>query len=194
MPTITIEPATSERFDDAQHALSGGGDGHGCQCQWWTLRNADWERTTIDSRAELLREETEQSPPPALIAYVDGEAAGWVRVGARTGYARLARTKAIAPFSPAPWEAPDVWAVSCFVVRREHRRQGLNARLLDAAIAFARQHGARMLEAYPIDTSVTARRTNDLYHGVLSVFEDAGFREVARPKPDMAIVELDLHA
>lgn len=194
MPTITIEPATSDRFDDAQHALSGGGDGRGCQCQWWTLRNADWQRTTLDERAELLRDETGESPPPALIAYVDGEAAGWVRVGPRTRYARLARTKAIAPLSPSPWDDESVWAVTCFVVRREHRRQGLNAHLLTAAVDYAREHGARVLEAYPIDTAVSERRTNDLYHGVLSVFEDAGFREVARPKPDMAIVELDLSA
>ncbi len=46
----------------------------------------------------------------------------------------------------------------------------------------------------PYDTSVAKVHTNQLYRGVLSVFESAGFREVARPKPDRAIVQLDLTA
>ena len=50
-----------------------------------------------------------------------------------------------------PWDDDSVWAVTCFVVRREHRGQGLNARLLEAAIDFARAHGARVIEAYPTE-------------------------------------------
>lgn len=192
MSTITIEPAVAERFDDAQDALSGGGDGRGCQCQWWMLTNAEWERSSQPERQEMLRAELAEGPPPALIAYVDGVAAGFVRVGPRTTHVRLARTRAIAPHSPEPWDDPAVWTVSCFVVRREYRNQGLNARLLAAAIDHARDHGARVIEAYPIDAAVGKPRSNDLYHGVLSVFLAAGFREVARPKPHLAIVELAL--
>ncbi len=192
MPTITIEPATSDRFDDLQHALSGGGDGASCQCQWWMMPNKDWERTTRTQRADLLRTETSDSPAPGLIAYVDGEPAGWIRVGPRTAQVRLGRTRAFAANSVEPWDDPDVWAVSCFVVRREHRGLGLNATLLDAAVAYAREHGARAVEAYPIDTSVVEKRSNELYVGVLSVFEQAGFHEVARTRPERAIVERSL--
>mgnify|MGYP001031278936 CR=1 FL=1 len=189
MSTITIEPATAERFDDAQHALTGGGDGASCQCQWWMLRNKDWQSTSRAERTEMLRTEVEAAPSPALIAYVDGEAAGWVRVGPRTAQTRLAHTRTFAA-SPHPWDDPDVWAVTCFVVRREFRGRGLNHTLLDAAIIHARTNGARVIEAYPIDVPASKRPTNDLYIGVLSVFLAAGFEEVARPKPDLAIVQL----
>ncbi|MCW5953025.1 MAG: GNAT family N-acetyltransferase [Propionibacteriaceae bacterium] len=192
MSVITIEPATSERFEDTQHALSGGGDGRGCQCQWWMMTNAEWNRTTQSERQDRLRAEIDAGPPPALIAYVDGEAAGFVRVGPRPTHVRLARTRTLAPNSPEPRDDPLIWTVSCFVVRREYRNQGLNARLLAAAVAYARRSGARAIEAYPIDTGVGRHRSNNLYHGVLSVFQAAGFREVARPKPDLAIVELEL--
>lgn len=194
MSTITIEPAVPERFDDVQHALSGGGDGRGCQCQWWMITNAEWNRTTQQQREEMLRAEITAGPPPALVAYVDGEAAGFLRVGPRTTHVRLARTRAIAPNSPEPWDDPTVWTVSCFVIRREHRGKGLSAQLLSAAIDHARRGGARAIEAYPTDTGVSRRRSNDLYRGVLSTFLAAGFREVARPKPELAIVELDLTA
>jgi GNAT superfamily N-acetyltransferase len=193
MPKIVIVPATADRFDDAEHALTGGGDGRSCQCQWWTITNAEFQRASTDERRGLLRDELESdAPPPALIAYVDGEAAGWVRVGPRRAQVRISRTRDIAAHTPIPLDDPHVWAVTCFVVRREHRRQGLNARLLAAAIDHARKHGARVVEAYPYDTGAAKHSSNELYRGVLSVFEDAGFREVARPKPDRAIVALEL--
>jgi GNAT superfamily N-acetyltransferase len=191
MPTITIEPATADRFGDAEHALTGGGDGASCQCQWWMITNKEFNETTRDEREGLLQTEMVDGPPPALIAYVDGVAAGWVRVGPRTAQVRLSRTRAFAE-SPQPWDDESVWAVSCFVVRGEFRNRGLNARLLEAAIAYARESGARLLEAYPIDLAAGKRAVNDLYHGVLSTFEAAGFHEVARPKPYLAIVELEL--
>ena len=69
----------------------------------------------------------------------------------------------------------------------------LGARLLDAAIDFARTSGARVVEAYPLDPDAGKKiPSNELFHGVLSTFEEAGFREVARPKPHLAIVSLDL--
>ncbi len=193
MPNITIEPVTPDRFDDAEHALTGGGDGRSCQCQWWTITNAQFEKSSQTDRERMLRAEVAAGPPPALIAYVDGEPAGWVRVGPRTAQPRLARTRNYAATSVEPWDDPAVWAVSCFVVRKEHRRTGLNLRLLEAAVDFARANGARTLEGYPIDPESGRRKSsNELYHGILSVFEDAGFREIGRPRPDLAVVALDL--
>lgn len=194
MPEIVIAPATADRFDEAQHALTGGGDGRSCQCQWWTITNAEFQRISTDDRRELLRAELHEAPPPALIAYVEGEAAGWVRIGPRTAQIRLARTRLIAGNTALPMDDPDVWAVTCFVVRREHRGKGLNHRLLSAAIDFARKHGARVIEGYPYDTTVGKHASNELYRGILSVFEAEGFREVARPRADRVIVALELTA
>ena len=192
MSTITIQPATSDRFEDVEHAFDGGGDGHGCQCQWLILTNAEWKRTDQPQRRRLLEQEIAAGPPPGFVAYVDGEAAGWVRVGPRTLHRRIARTRSIAAATAEPLDDESVWTVSCFVVRREHRNQGLNAKLLDVAIDYARRNGARIIEAYPVDGDSGKHPVNDLYHGVLSTFERAGFREVARHKPDRPIVTLDL--
>lgn len=192
MPKITIEPATSDRFDDAEHALTGGGDGRTCQCQWWMIPNVEFQKRSTEELTELLERELDAGPPPALIAYVDGEAAGWVRVGPRMPQVRIARTREIAAATAQPLDDPSVWSVSCFVVRKEYRGLGLNAALLDRAIAHARQGGARVIEAYPIDPTAAKRSSNELFRGVLSVFLAAGFTEVARPKPERAIVQLEL--
>lgn len=192
MATITTEVATTARWDDVQHALTGGGDGASCQCIWPMLSNKEWNETTTPQRTEMLREEIQEGPPPGLIAYIDGEAAGWIRVGPRTAQQRVPRTRMIAAASTEPFEDDSVWAVTCFVVRREHRGSGITLELLRAAVDVARRSGARLIEGYPVDARGEKKRTNDLFHGTLTTFLAAGFEERAEMKPGRILVALEL--
>ncbi|WP_180993485.1 GNAT family N-acetyltransferase [Microbacterium testaceum] len=189
--TIEILPATGDRFDDAETALDSG-DGPGCQCQWWLLTNAEFQQSSRDDLTTRFHAEMHGDRSPGLIAYVDGEPAGWVRVGPRVDQARLLRTRDVTVATEEPLDADDVWSVSCFVVRTAHRGTGLMKKLLDAAVSTAREAGARVVEAYPLDPAVTKRSANQLYRGTVSVFEDAGFGVVDRPQPDRALVALTL--
>ncbi|CAH0168894.1 hypothetical protein SRABI76_01228 [Microbacterium oxydans] len=192
MATITTAVATSARWDDVQHALTGGGDGASCQCIWPVLSNKDWNETTAPQRTEMFRKEIAAGPPPGIIAYVDGDAAGWIRIGPRTMQARIPRTRIIAAATTEPFDDESVWAVTCFVVRREHRGAGLNRLLLDAAVGYARSSGARLIEGYPVDTRGEKQRTNDLFHGTLSTFLAAGFEKQTEMKPGRTLVALAL--
>ncbi|MFY9713770.1 MAG: GNAT family N-acetyltransferase [Microbacterium sp.] len=192
MVTITTEPATTSRWDDVQHALTGGGDGASCQCIWPVLSNKHWNETTTPQREEMLRKEIDSGPPPGIIAYVDGEAAGWIRIGPRTRQARIPRTRIIAAASTEPFDDETVWAVTCFVVRREHRGSGLNLELLRAAVDLARESGARLIEGYPVVTGGEKQRSNDLFHGTLGTFLEAGFTEQTALRPGRALVTLEL--
>ncbi|WEK14091.1 MAG: GNAT family N-acetyltransferase [Candidatus Microbacterium phytovorans] len=191
MSEIEIVPASVARFDDVEHALTGGGDGGSCWCQWWMLRARDFEATSNDEKRELLRRDLEAEPASALVAYIDGAPGGWVKVSSRPDQPRLAHTRNLQQ-SPEPFDDPSVWAITCFVVRKEHRRQGVSERLLDAAIDHARAHGARVIEGYPVDTEVARTSSNALFHGAMSTFAAAGFTEVARPTPSRPIVSLTL--
>lgn len=191
MPEIDIAVASVDRFGDIEHALSGGGDGASCWCQWWMLPGRAFESATSDERRELLRGDVTAHPTSGLIAYVDGEAAGWVKVASRPNQPRLARTRNLQQ-SPERFDDASVWAITCFVVRREFRRQGIATALLEAAVAHARTHGARIIEGYPVDIAEKKTTSNGLFHGTLSSFLDAGFTEVARPTPSRPIVALTL--
>ncbi|MGH3688547.1 MAG: GNAT family N-acetyltransferase [Microbacterium sp.] len=192
MATITTEMATAARWDDVQHTLTGGGDGASCQCIWPVLSNKDWNTTTTPQRTEMFRAEINAGPPPGIVAYVDGDPAGWIRIGPRTRQARIARTRIIAAASTEPFDDESVWAVTCFVVRREHRGSGLNLELLEAAVEYARESGARVIEGYPIDTRGEKQHSNDLFHGTLGTFLAAGFAEKTDLKPGRALVALEL--
>lgn len=177
MTSITTERATISRWDDVQHSLTGGGDGRSCQCIWPVVGNKEWESTTVEQRRDMLKDEIAAGPPPGLIAYVDGEAAGWIRIGPRSAQTRIVCTRAIVAATAEPLDDASVWAVTCFVIRRDHRGKGLSAQLLKAAIEYARESGARLIEAYPVDTSEGTHHSNDLFHGTLSTFLAHGFRQ-----------------
>ncbi|MFF7292936.1 GNAT family N-acetyltransferase [Microbacterium sp. NPDC008134] len=192
MTTILTELATAPRWDEVQHALTGGGDGASCQCIWPMLRNKDWQASSTPERTQMFHDEIDAGPPPGLIAYVDGKAAGWIRIGPRTVQRRLEHTRAIAAATGEPFDDEAVWAVTCFVVRREYRGQGLNAALLRAAVDFARSSGARLVEGYPVDTGGTKQHANELFHGMLTTFLAEGFDQRGELKPGRPLVALDL--
>lgn len=192
MSAITTKAATLTEWEDVQRTLTGGGDGASCQCVWPVLRNKDWNATTKDQRVGILRDEIATGPPPGIVAYRDGEAAGWIRIGPRPGQARLAYTRAIVAATQLPLEDGGVWAVTCFSVRRDHRGQGLNAALLAAAVDYARESGARVVEGYPVDTAAVKVSPNELFHGALSTFLAAGFSVVGELRSGRPLVSLDL--
>jgi GNAT superfamily N-acetyltransferase len=66
----------------------------------------------------------------------------------------------------------------CFVVSKRERGHGLTSRLLDAAMAYAFDHGAPGLEAYPVDPGDGRVPAALGYTGLLSTFEAAGFKVV----------------
>ena len=120
-----------------------------------------------------------------LIAYVDGEPAGWCAVAPRADHPRLLRDFRV------PWLGrnedrtdPTVWAVTCFVTRAGYRRRGIGRALARASVPFARARGARALEGYPdlVDGGSV---------GTLAMFTDAGFTEVSRPGNRRAVLRIN---
>lgn len=192
MPTIRIEPATTVPWADVEQTMTGGGDGASCWCQWFMVTRKEFDACSRDDKAAMLRHElTRAEAPPALIAYVDDAAAAWVRVGPRPSQPALGRSRIIKA-SAEPIDDDAVWAITCFVVRREHRGRGLARELTAAAVDHAAAHGARVVEAYPVDTSLRKTTNNELFHGSVQLFRDAGFREVARPTDARAVMALDV--
>lgn len=175
---------------DAETVFGTRGDPATCWCQYFKMTNAQWKTATRDDCRDALRE---QAPGgPGLIAYLDGEPVGWVAIEPRTRYSALLHRKAVAA-SQEPADADDVWAITCLVVRVGFRRRGVGGELVTAAVDHARSHGARVVEAYPVDTTAVEKTSSaELYHGVLSTFEREGFSVVARPTPSRAVVVLKL--
>ncbi len=191
--SLEIQPATEDRWPDVVTVMGTRGDPAGCWCQYFHLRGRAWSEATPSSLRERLHTQvTAGGVPPGLLAYSDGDPVGWCQVGPKRGFPRLAASKS----SVAPAGEPDpdgLWAITCFVVPVGRRRRGVARGLLDGAVEHATAHGARVLEAYPVDSAAKARVSSaELFHGPLSMFEQAGFVEVRRPLPGRAVVRIDV--
>ena len=193
---LTIVPANRASWDDLA-AIFGTTDSGQCQCQRFKVIGWIWRDSTQPERTPMLRAQTACGNPNAaatsgLVAYVDDEPAGWVAVEPRAAYPKL-RT------SRVPWSGraedrddPDIWAVTCFVVRKGYRGRGLTYHLARATIDFARERGARALEGYPMITHPGKVITwGELHVGARQVFQDAGFEEVSRPTVRRVVMRID---
>jgi GNAT superfamily N-acetyltransferase len=175
VPAVVVHPLTPERFADLAALFEEGGDPKWCWCQFFRVRGLDWSNSNAADNRRRLEELTDEGPPPGLVAYLGGRAVGWVSLAERERFERLEHAQLLARIDERP-----VWSIVCFVVSRKHRRGGVASALLDAAVRFARDRGATLLEAYPVDTGGERITAANAYHGTLSMFEKAGFDVVAR--------------
>ena len=125
-----------------------------------------------------VRKGAPQGRSPGLVAYRDGEAVGWVGLAPREEYERLEHSTVLGRVDDKP-----VWSIVCFVVGRKSRGQGVADALLAAAVDYAREQGATLLEGYPIETDGGRVPSANAYHGTMGMFERAGFEVAARRQP-----------
>jgi GNAT superfamily N-acetyltransferase len=191
-PLAAVRPLTAERFGDVETVFAGKGCSfaRSCWCMAYRLSGKVMppKGTTKAAhlRAELQRLSGEV-PSPGLIGYDADEApVGWVTLGPRESFARLARSPVMKPVDDRP-----VWSVVCFVVPSPYRGRGIAAALLRHAVDYARQNGAEAVEGYPVDVD---RRVAPafLWHGTRGMFRSAEFAEIARRKENRPVMRLDL--
>jgi GNAT superfamily N-acetyltransferase len=191
MPLI-VHPLTAERMADLDAVFHARGCSvaKSCYCMYYRRSGKPTELKPGETRTARSRTAiaklAESDTPPGLLGYKDGKVVGWVSLGPRTDFARLANSPTMRRIDAKP-----VWSIICFVVPSEFRKQGVAHELLVAAIEFARARGATLLEAYPVDRAVP-EAPNAPWFGSSSMFAKAGFVEVARHKPARPIVRLRL--
>jgi GNAT superfamily N-acetyltransferase len=161
---------------------------------FFRMPGMSWNNASAESNRAHLERLTHNEIAPGLVGYLDDRAVGWVSLAPREDYGRLTTSKVLRPVDDKP-----VWSIVCFVVSRHARRQGVGHTLLRAAIEYAHDHGATMLEAYPVSAERGRVPAADAYHGTQSMFERAGFsvvevRQWNATSPKRPIMRLDLSA
>ena len=186
---LSIAPLTTDRWSDLEAIFNAKGCSvaRGCWCMAYRLSGTcDPPRGMTRAQANRagLKALVDAGNPPGLIGYRGKVPVGWVSIGPRETFAKLRRS----PIMKAVNDQP-VWSVICFVVPPEYRGQGVAQALLRGAVAHAKEHGATLIEAYPVDKA--ARSSDDtMWFGAKSMYDNAGFEEVARRKPHRPIVRI----
>lgn len=187
---LTVAPLTPDRWSDLEAIFKAKGCSlaRGCWCMAYRLSGSHRPVPPGMTRAQANRADlkalVDAGNPPGLIGYLGKVPVGWVSIGPREDYARLKRSPVMKPVDEQP-----VWSIVCFVVPAEQRGRGVAQALLKAAVAYARKQGATLVEAYPVDRPARSR-DEYMWFGAKSMYDKAGFTEVARRKPQRPIVRI----
>ena len=172
--SIEVRPATAARFDDVATVLGPKSpEASVCWCLSHRLDSKTNRELVGPARGEYVRELCSREVAPGVLAYEDGEVAGWAAVAPRSELP-FSRSRKIPHVDHLP-----VWSVWCIRVRPGHRGRGISYALLDGAVTYARSQGAPAVEGYPVDNKGEKVDLTMAYVGTRAAFERAGFTKAA---------------
>ena len=182
---LEVLPLTTDRWDDfVELALRPGASIlRSCWCTYYRKTGRGY---SPQANRRMMKGWVGSGIVPGLIAYREGRPVGWISVGPREDYPRLANSPIMKPLDDRP-----VWSIVCFFIDARERGKGVSRALLRGAMDYARSQGARLLEAYPVDKR---ERSNplSLWWGAKSLYDKAGFTEAARRKKTRPVMRRTL--
>lgn len=182
-PLVEVHPLTSARWEDLERLFGEKGAGGGCWCMWWRLTRSRFEQRRGEGNRQALKGIVDTGDVPGLVAYMNGEPAGWCSLGPREAFPRLERSRKLARV-----DKQAVWSIVCLYVGKTFRRQGVSGKLVAAAVQHAAAHGARTVEGYPFEPKGSRASASSAWTGLASTYREAGFVEVLRRSPNQAIM------
>lgn len=166
--TVLVVPAT--HFDDVAQVIGPRRpDANVCWCLTYRIASGENRRLVGPSRGERFRE-LMQCGPVGVLAYENETPVGWAAVAPR------AQTTFVRSRTIPKLDEPDPWCIWCLRVRPGYRGRGISRKLIEGAIEYARDKGARILEAYPVENAGKKINTTMAYVGTRRLFESCGFK------------------
>jgi GNAT superfamily N-acetyltransferase len=181
-PVLVFRPLTP-RLMEAFGTVLRGNWGAGCWCMYPRLTDAQMRElpgsgSASQCRRNAMTKLARRRRAPGLLAFEGDEPVGWIAVAPRSELVRVDASRA------APRVDDEaVWVIPCITVRKTARGRGIALALIRAAVAYASEHGAPAVEAYP---RAGAEHTGDdnAYFGTEPLFRRAGFQVVREPLKD----------
>jgi len=173
-----FQPLTHDRWPDLVKLFEHHGNPGYCWCMTWRATSTEYKALDAAGRQRALHSRVEAHIPIGVLAYRVSEPVGWCSIALRETYARLEHSTTLKRLDDQP-----VWSVVCFFVSRSLRGQGLALKLLQAAVKYAAEQGAQIVEGYPVEPGQSYQ-----FMGSPSIFKATGFYEVTRAANDRPIV------
>jgi len=172
---LTFKPLTANEWHDFLALFEEHGPQQGCWCMYWRVKREDCQKQFGEGNKLAFKTIVDSGKVPGILAYLDRQPVGWCSIAPREEFSVLERSPTLKRIDDQP-----VWAIVCFFVAKAYRRRGLTGILIQAAIEYARDRGAKIIEAYPLRTDITKYLPYERFMGIESTFERAGFKVITR--------------
>jgi len=150
---------------------------------WWRLKRSEFAERTGQKNKRAMRRIIDSGHVPGLMVYADGNPVGWCSVAPRETYPALERSRTLKRINDEP-----VWSVVCFFVGKPFRSKGLMSSLLEAAVRYAKERGAKIIEGYPVEPKERRMSGSEGFTGLVPAFTRRGFVEALRRSPNRPIM------
>ncbi len=177
-------PVTSDRWPDLERFFESRGGPKHCWCMVFRPMSSAFRRVGAPAKKQALYQAVAANTPVGILAYDGDEPVAWCSIAPLESYTNLRTRSYVSEGS----DTEGVWSIACFYIRSGFRRQGMTTQLIKAAIDYARDNGAKIVEAYPVDYDSPSYS----YMGRIGTFERLGFEEVAMAGKRRHIMRLRL--
>lgn len=178
---LTFKAVDANHWRDFERLFEGRGGPKSCWCMLWRANSVEVKHTDGASRKAAISARVHTGTPIGLLAYLGSDPVAWCSIAPRASYRRLVSNGS---------SDDGVWSIACFYVVRRLRGESLCKQVLAAAVRHARENGAKVVEAYPVEPDSPSYR----FMGFVPMFEEAGFREVGREGTRRHVVRYNVSA
>lgn len=166
---LIFESLTTKTWQDFETLFGAQGGYSNCWCMYWRLTRREFNLgCSSGNNKAAMKALVEQGIIPGIIAYRKGQPVGWVSIAPREQFSSLERSPTLNRL-----DSQTVWSMVCFFASK-NMRGGLLGELIEGVVAYARQQGASIVEAYP-NLSHNTSHPVSRYMGTLKAFLAAGF-------------------
>jgi len=177
---LTFHEVDADHWNDFERLFQAKGSPKYCWCLAW---RATSEEIKLDGagRKVAMHDRVQAGIPVGLLGYLGHEPVAWCSLAPRT---------TLRGFVSDDSSDDGIWSITCFFVLRRLRRAGIAKQLLGAALRHARERGAKVVEAYPVEVDSPSYR----HMGFMSMFEKPGFHKVGREGTRRHVMQRKLRA
>ncbi|HEY3251060.1 MAG TPA: GNAT family N-acetyltransferase [Ignavibacteria bacterium] len=119
------------------------GDDRWCNCTAWWVKTWDgWGDRTAEENLMLREELFDKGEYDGYLLYIDNTPIGWCQCVKRDRLEKLTNQFNLTP-------SPDAWAITCFLIKPQFRKQGLSQKFLDLILNDLEKNGIKHVQAFP---------------------------------------------
>ena len=172
---LTFKPLTINEWPDFLLLFEEPGPQQGCWCMYWRIKREDCHHQFGEGNMLAFKQIVEMGKVPGILAYLGERPVGWCSIAPRQEFSVLARSPTLKRV-----DCQLVWSIICFFISKPYRRKGMTSILLQAAIKYARNNGAKIIEACPLNSEIARYLPYERFMGIESTFKRAGFEVAVR--------------
>ncbi len=178
MTILQYIPVDRYNWTDLEKLFEDNDGPHDCWCMVWRKMEAGEDDSDSSVRKNSLRRYIDNEFPVGLICYANSEPIAWCSIAPRESYNKLKGDSSL----------PNVWALVCLYVSSRYKNAGLAEKLISEALKYARDNGAKFVEAYPFDTDSPGYRFMEF----MPEFEKMGFNFINKAGNERNLMSIAL--